>query len=125
MYCSAGTTVQGCESAISSAGLPGQRNGLVFYGLSPRATPWTPSSSSSRCVADPVRRTTQLFSGGTAGACDGSLRLELNGWLRAHPAALGQPLGAGQTLYAQGWFRDPGAPRDTNLSDALSFTLRN
>jgi hypothetical protein len=26
-------------------------------------------------------------------------------------------------LYAQGWFRDPGAAKQTNLSNGLRFTL--
>ena len=37
--------------------------------------------------------------------------------------AIGQPMYAGQVVVAQGWFRDPSAPRNTNLSDALEFTL--
>lgn len=30
-----------------------------------------------------------------------------------------------QRLYAQGWYRDPGASKGTNLSAALTYTLCN
>ncbi len=39
------------------------------------------------------------------------------------PGTLGTPFVQGQVFYAQGWFRDPGAPKQTNLSDGLRFTL--
>jgi hypothetical protein len=62
-------------------------------------------------------------SGGTAGACDGALTLDFNAYRAANPTSLGAPFFAGQVLDAQAWFRDPGAPKNTNLSSALEFTL--
>jgi hypothetical protein len=138
LYCTAGTSAQGCVASISGLGIPsanapsgfelavgnvpGQRGGIVFYGLAPDAAPWG-GGTSFRCVGLPVQRLGLSSSGGTAGACDGELRVDLNSWMQAHPAGLGSPYGAGQVLHAQGWYRDGGAPLSSNLSDALAFTL--
>jgi formylglycine-generating enzyme required for sulfatase activity len=138
-YCTAGTSVQGCVPQISGVGvpsmnatsgfdiaipnMPGQRFGSIFYGFYSLVTPWAPGSPSFRCVANPVQRTGNLFSGGTPGQCDGELRLDFNAWRAANPGALGSPFAVGQTIRAQGWYRDPAAPSQTNLSDALVFNL--
>ncbi|MCC7011631.1 MAG: calcium-binding protein [Planctomycetes bacterium] len=140
-YCTAGTTVHGCVAAISGEGMPssiaptgfdiivrhveGQRYGTLFYGFYQVATPWAPGSLSWKCVANPVTRTGILDSNGTAGACDGELRLDFNAWMQANPGSVGSPFVSGQVFYVQGWFRDPGAPKQTNLSNALRFTLCN
>ncbi len=138
-YCTAGTSVQGCLPQISSTGapsadagsgfhirvasVPAQRQGLLFYGLQPANQPWAPLSQSVLCVALPRQRMGSLSSGGVAGQCNGSLSLDFNAWRAAHPTALGYPFAQGQTLRAQGWYRDPGAATQTNLSDALAFDL--
>ncbi|MBK8172732.1 MAG: hypothetical protein IPK60_20675 [Sandaracinaceae bacterium] len=103
--------------------MPAQRYGTLFYGFYQLATPWAPGSPSFKCIANPVTRTGVLDSGGVAGQCNGELRLDFNQWMRANPAALGSPFVAGQVFYAQGWFRDPAAPKQTNLSNGLRFTL--
>jgi hypothetical protein len=61
--------------------------------------------------------------GGTSGTCTGELRVDFNQFMASNPAAIGSPFHAGQVLHAQGWFRDPGAAKQTNLSNALTFTL--
>jgi Tol biopolymer transport system component len=138
-YCTAGTTVIGCVPSIGSTGtpsatassgfnvivsdVPGQRSGTIFYGMSPGAAPWGPFSPSYTCVTFPIQRTGDQFSDGTAGQCTGELGIDFNAWRAANPRALGNPFVAGQVFYAQGWFRDPGAPKQTNLSDGLRFTL--
>jgi hypothetical protein len=138
-YCTAGTTVHGCVPWIAGEGAPssiaangfdivvhtveGARMGLIFYGFYPAATPWAPNSPSYRCVSNPTQRLPTQNSGGTLGACDGELRTDFNAWIQAHPGALGYPFIAGQVFYAQGWFRDSGAPKGTNLSNGLRFTL--
>jgi hypothetical protein len=138
-YCTAGTTVIGCVPSIGSTGtpsasalsgfdivvseVPGQRNGTIFFGMSPGAAPWGPFSPSYTCVTFPIQRTGDRFSGGASGQCDGELRLDFNAWRAANPGALGNPFVAGQVFHAQGWFRDPGAPKQTNLSDGLRFVL--
>lgn len=138
-YCTAGTTVHNCTPSIAGVGAPssiaasgfdivvsnleGQRYGLIYYGFAQVAVPWSPASSSYRCVAFPQQRTPIVDSGGTAGLCNGELRLDFNAWRAGNPGGLGNPFVAGQVFYAQGWFRDPGAPKQTNLSDGLRFTL--
>jgi hypothetical protein len=142
-YCTAGTTVFGClpairgegsPSSVSSmgfeiivSGVPTQKMGLVFFGTSliPQPQPWALGSSSYLCIYYPVNRTAAHNSGGAIGVCNGELRVDWNAWRMANPAAVGAPFYAGQVLYAQGWFRDSGAAKGTNLSDGLMFTLCN
>jgi len=139
-YCTSATTTNGCVPGISSLGqasasaasgfvlqvssVEGQRSGLFFYGASGQtALPWAAGSTSWFCVKAPTQRLGLLSSGGTVGACDGQLASDWNAFLAAHPAALGSPRTAGQSFDAQAWFRDPPAPRSTNLSNALHFVL--
>lgn len=101
----------------------GQRNGIVFYGLDNSGftpLPWGPGSTSFFCVKSPTQRTLLLTSGGTNGLCNGQLAFDWNAYRASTPGALGAPFSGGETLYLQGWFRDPGAPRNTNLSNALA-----
>jgi len=140
-YCTAGTTSHGCAPWISGAGAPsstsstgfnivvhaveGLRMGLIFYGSYAAAVPWAAGSFSYRCIANPSQRTDPTNSGGTLGHCDGELSVDFNAWMAANPFGLGYPFVQGQVFYAQGWFRDPSAPKGTNLSDGLRFTLCN
>jgi uncharacterized delta-60 repeat protein len=143
-YCTAGTTVAGCVPSISGEGapsssspsgfdivvsnVPAQRYGLIFYGsLSiPQPQPWGLGSSSYLCIFLPTARTgVQDTGGGASGTCTGELRVDFNQFMANNPAATGSPFHAGQVLHAQGWFRDPGAAKQTNLSNALTFTLCN
>jgi hypothetical protein len=140
-YCTAGTTSSGCEALISWTGTPsatatsgftltvnnleGQKQGLLFYGVSGRAaSAWGVGGTSYLCVKAPTQRTTTQSSGGTAGACDGTLALDWNAWRDANPTALGSPFSAGQIVDAQGWFRDPPAVKTTSLSNGLEFVLQ-
>jgi hypothetical protein len=139
VYCTAGTTTSGCVPAISGTGnasasagagftisiaeVEGQKAGLLFYGVTgAKSAPWG-AGTSYLCVKTPAQRMSKQDSGGTAGACDGVLSEDWNAYIAAHPNALGQPFAAGATVWAQGWFRDPPAPKSTNLSDALVFQL--
>jgi Tol biopolymer transport system component len=140
-YCTAGTTVAGCVPAIRGEGAPSsvassgfdivvdnvptQKMGLIFYGTSaiPQPQPWALGSTSYLCIFYPVNRTGAQSSGGSTGPCDGELRVDFNAWRTANPNALGSPCVAGQVFYAQGWFRDSGAAKGTNLSNGLRFTL--
>lgn len=142
-YCTGGTTSSGCVAAISSTSQPsasfatpctisvanveGQRSGLVFYGLDNTGftpLPWAPGSSSFLCVKPPTQRSPGQGSGGVAGACNGQLQLDWNAFHAAFPGLLGTPFSAGDSIYAQGWFRDPPAPKTTNLSNALQLTCQ-
>lgn len=139
-YCTSSTSSNGCSAAMDASGfasatassgfvlrcdaLEGQRSALFFYGANgPLAAPWGVGGTSTRCVRSPVQRTGAKNSGGTGGACDGSVQLDWNAYRASHPNALGSPFSGGQTLWAQVWFRDPPAPKGTNMSDALEFTL--
>jgi hypothetical protein len=139
-YCTAGTTTNGCNATIAGIGTPtaslacpfklvvsgveGQKQGIIFYGISgPVALPWAPGNTSFLCVKPPTQRTGAAGSGGTVGLCDGSYVLDWNAYMAANPAALGQALFPGEVFDAQAWFRDPPAPGTTNLSDGLEFSL--
>jgi hypothetical protein len=62
-------------------------------------------------------------SGGTAGQCNGSLAQDWNAYQSANPGSLGHPFSSGQKFFAQAWYRDPPAPKTTNLSDAVELTM--
>ncbi len=138
-YCTAGTTSNGCNAALSASGVPsltatsgftltaidveGDKSGLIFYGLSGRtALPWG-LSTSFLCVKSPTQRTSTLSSGGTAGTCTVTISLDLLDWLASHPGALGTGASVGTIVDAQCWFRDPPSPKTTQLSNALEFIL--
>jgi hypothetical protein len=139
-YCTGSTTTIGCAPTLSANGTPsvaassgftldcanldGQRAGLVFYGRSGRESlSWAPGSTSFLCVKLPLQRTPSQNTGGSIGQCDGTISLDFLAYMAANPGAQGQPISAGQTYNAQVWFRDPPAPKTTNLSDGIEFTL--
>jgi hypothetical protein len=139
-YCTAGTTSHGCVPAISGAGtasasagsgftisvanVEGQKSGLLFYGINGAvALPWATSSTSFLCVKVPTQRLGTQNSGGTTGACNGVLAQDWNAYIATHTGLLGQPFTGGETVWAQAWFRDPPAPKTTNLSDGLVFLV--
>lgn len=137
-YCTAGTSSSGCVPTIASAGAPslsssagftlssslleGQRSGAFLYGVSGHtALPFGPASTSYLCVRSPVQRILTGTSGGTSGQCDGALSLDWLAFIAQNPAALGAPFAPGRVVNAQVWYRDPPAPRASNLSPALEF----
>jgi hypothetical protein len=139
VYCTAGTSSNGCVPAIGGNGSPsvsavsgfvisvanveGQKQGLLFYGISGRNnTPWGVGGTSFLCVKAPTQRMGVQSSGGTSGACDGGLSQDWLAFVAATPGALGVPFSSGQQVNAQGWYRDPPAVKTTNLSDGLEFT---
>jgi hypothetical protein len=141
-YCTAGTSSHGCVPSIAAANNPsltsanpcvitianveGQKSGMLFYGIDNTgfvATPWSVGSTSYQCVRGPQQRMNALSSGGTLDACDGSLIQDFNAFRLANPAALGNPFALGQEVFAQGWYRDPLAPKTTNLSNAIKMTF--
>ena len=97
-YCTAATTTNGCMPVIATSGTPsasahsgftisvsgieGQKQGLMFYGISGAdALPWSVGSSSYLCVKTPTQRSLVQSSGGTANACDGVFTLDFNNYL--------------------------------------------
>jgi hypothetical protein len=112
---------------ISVSNVEGQRAGLIFYGMSNAGwspTPWANGSTSFLCVKAPTQRTPTQNSGGTYNACDGVLALDWNAYAATTPGALGAPFAGGESVWAQGWFRDPAAPKTTSLSNGLTFHVQ-
>lgn len=141
VYCTAGLTSSFCIPSISASGIAsasaasgftitaesveGNRQGLLFYGLTGRhSAVWAPGSGSFLCVKSPTQRMTSMNSGGLSGTCDGVIATDWNAFRSSRPNALGNPFTPGQLVRAQAWFRDPAAPGTTNLSDAVEFTVQ-
>jgi subtilisin-like proprotein convertase family protein len=141
-FCTAGTSTNGCVPAISASAQPsatlasacnisianveGQKFGIIFYGINNTGftpAPWAPGSTSFLCVKGPTQRTGSVGSGGNINQCDGVLALDWNAYQTANPGSVGNPFSAGNHVYVQGWYRDPPAPKTTNLSNALDMTM--
>ncbi len=141
-YCTAGTTSNGCLPSIAATaqpsaslsgactinvtGVEGQKTGLMFYGVDNTGfTPvaWGPTSNSFLCVKPPTQRMFSQNSGGIANTCSGALTQNWNTFQSAFPSSLGNPFSAGDKVYVQAWFRDPAAPKTTNLSNGLELTM--
>jgi hypothetical protein len=138
-YCTAGTTTNGCVPSISATGLPsasqssgfvvhatqveGQRQALYLYGINGRnASPWG-TGTSFLCVKTPLQRFGSQNSNGTFLQCNGALHVDWLAYIAGHPNALGAPFTPGDVVDVQAWFRDPPAPKGTNLTNALEFTV--
>jgi hypothetical protein len=138
-YCTGGTTTNGCVATITGSGtasastgsgftlsvanVEGTQTGILFYGLSgPKADAWG-TGSSFLCVKSPLERMGTQNAGGTFGVCDGVLSIDWNAYIASTPSALGNPFAGGETVWAQGWFRDPPAPKTTSLSDGVEFVV--
>jgi len=113
----------GSGFTTSIANVEGRKSGLLFHGLAGAELPPWGAGTSYLCVAAPMQRMSMQSSGGTNGACDGVLSKDWNRYIAQHPNASGQPFVGGETVWAQAWFRDAPAPRGTNLSDGLVFSV--
>src|SRR5688572_3753163 len=140
-YCTAGTSASGCQAQISASGLSsataasgfhlaatgveGQKDGLFFFGTNGRqANPWG-NGTSYQCVVPPVLRAPVMAGAGTNGLCNGSFALDLNAlWCPSCPKPAKNP-GAGATVQAQLWYRDPSSTSNqtTSMSNAVEFTV--
>lgn len=135
--CQGGTTSHGCTPllmatgtpsgsagsgfVLSATGLEGGRSALVFYALGGgKPQPW---GSTFRCTSSTVQRALVTHTGGTPGACDGTLGFDWNQYVATHPSALGAPFVGGETVSVQAWFRDPAAPLTSNLSSSVWFDV--
>lgn len=140
-YCTATTSSNGCYAtmagtgiasasassgfSISVTGLPGQKQGHIFYGITGWFfSPWGAGANAGfKCVVAPTQRTFTQSTGGSSNSCDGSMSLDFNAYLASHPAALGQPFSGLEVVYAQGWYRDPGSVKTTAMTTALRFPV--
>jgi hypothetical protein len=97
--------------------------GSFFY--STRGPLNLPFLNGKLCVAPPIHRLPASSTGGSmpsGSACNGALAIDFNTWI----ASGADPrLVAGQEVYVQVWFRDPGfaPPNDVGLSNALEFFI--
>ena len=130
VYCQAKLSSQGCLPSIASAGTPSvsaggfvvsadqivsNRHGLLFWGVTPQADPFDPGVL---CVAPPIVRTPVQFSAGDPPPddCSGSFAYR---WTPAYVA--GKGLSAGDSVYAQYVYLDPGTTAGAGMTDALHF----
>jgi hypothetical protein len=135
-YCTAGTSALGCQAPLSSSGTPsasapsgfvvaasgveGLTPGLFFFGTSGKAAiPWG-TSSSLKCLLNPVDRGALIWSSGTPGACNGQFAYDLNARWTEKPA---QNPGPGALVQVQLWYRDAQSTSNqkTAFSDALEL----
>jgi hypothetical protein len=109
---------------LSVTNVEGQKLGIFFYSISGSLIqPWATGSTSYLCIKIPTQRTTSQNSGGSFNLCDGAMSIDWRAFMTANPGALGQPLAVGEGFDAQAWFRDPPAPKTTNLSNALHWVV--
>ena len=141
LYCTAGTSADGCVAEInatgtsrfgissgfylSASGVEGSSsgtNGLFYFGTNGRQASGWGNGTSFQCVTPPVSRTQVLSGGGTAGKCNASFWVDLNARWAAKPS---QSPGPGATVQAQLWYRDPGntSNQTTSLSNAVEWTV--
>ncbi len=137
-YCSAKLNSLGCRPQIAAAGWPSLSHpapflisaseilsnvsGVLIYSKSGAAG--IPFQGGTLCVLPPVIRTAGQSSGGNPPPqdCSGSLSFDF----RAHALSGADPgLIVGAAVWVQYWSRDPGfpPPENTNLTDALAFSL--
>ncbi len=132
-YCTAKPNSLSCLPAIQWQGHPtlagiddffvtaeyivSDKNGLLFHG---RASTAVPFLGGTLCVAPPITRTAVQSSGGNPppSDCSGTFAFF---WSHLELAQLG----AGNTIYAQYWYRDPLASYGSGLTAGLGFTICN
>jgi len=140
-YCTGGTSAAGCNALISAtgsssataasgfnvsaSGVQGSNagtNGLFFFASNGRQANGWGNGTSFQCVAPPVFRSQAVNGGGSNGNCDASMGVDLNARWTAKPA---QSQGAGTTVQAQLWYRDPqnSSNQTTSLSNALEWVV--
>ena len=108
---------------LTVQGANGSSAGLMFYGITHATAVAWGTSGGVRCVGSPFLRTVVQATGGTLGACDGTMVLDWNLYVATHPSTLGAPFMVGDAIWAQGWYRDPPSTKGTQMSDAIEFVL--
>jgi hypothetical protein len=104
---------------VTAANVLNNKSGLLFWGAAPAEHPFF---GGTLCVASPVIRTAILNSGGNPppNDCSGAFSFHFSqSYMSAHI------VGAGTSVYAQFWSRDPGfaPPNNVGLTDGLLFVV--
>ena len=143
-YCTAKLNSLGCTPAIAGIGTPSasagtgfivsaanvrnNKNGLLLYGVSGRAS--LPLQGGTLCVKSQIKRTGALNSGGTPAPvndCSGVYAIDMNTFALSvgPPVPLPALQVPGTIVDCQWWGRDPGfaAPNNTTLSNGLEYTV--
>jgi hypothetical protein len=104
---------------VTCGGLLNQKNGLLFYGFAPLATPF---QGGWLCVGPPTQRTLIQSSGGSASGndCTGQFHYDFNARIQS---GVDPALTVGQEVFCQYWSRDPAIASTTNLSNGLYFVV--
>ena len=147
IYCTAKVNSAGCAPSIGFAGSPSasagsgfsisatnvldNKFGLLFYSLNGAQA--APFQGGILCAKPPhVRTDIQSSGSGTSPGCPatsgstGSFDFDFNAYIASgKDPSLTPANAAGKTVNAQFWSRDPGfaPPNNTNLTDALEFTV--
>jgi hypothetical protein len=123
-YCSPKKDSQGCVPRIYHYGVPSvsgalsgegyqvrgwellpHQPGLLLYSTTGAAS--TPFGGGRLCLQPPVKRTPQAITGANGMPCNGQFSFDFNAWI----AGGNDPsLTAGQPVWMQYWYRDPGGP---------------
>ncbi len=133
-YCEAKENSEGCLPSIGWSGTPTIAGSDKFHILASNVLHheigvlvWSTIGAASKpflggklCLAPPHHRSPVLTAGHGDGTCDGEFNFHFR---QALMAANG--LGAGNRLYFQFWYRDPGHPDGTctGLTDGLEATI--
>jgi hypothetical protein len=135
VYCTSKMTSNFCVPVIAADGIPSasaalpfditassvmnQKNGMLFYGY---ATHSGAFQGGILCAQSPLRRTPlQPTNGSASGSdCTGTMTYDFNARIQS---GADTTLVSGQFVAAQYYFRDPGDPFTTGLTNAVSFTI--
>ena len=105
---------------ITASSILNQKVGLLFYGYLSNAAPFL---GATLCVAQPIKRTPKVSSGGTPTGidCTGTFSFDFNALIASGSDPLLQVVG--QQVNAQFWSRDPLDSYTTNTTDAVQFAV--
>lgn len=114
------SVASGAPFLITAANILNQKTGLLFYGYQSNAAPFL---GGTLCVAQPIKRTPTLNSGGSVAGndCTGTFAFDFNALIAGGSDPLIQVVG--QQVNAQFWSRDPQDPFTTNTTDAVEFAV--
>ncbi len=133
-FCTAKTSSSGCVGQIGAVGMPSlglpqpfwilaagimnQKVGMALYSTDgPGAAPF---SGATLCVQAPVHRGPLQGSNGSpiGNDCTGFFALDFKAW---YLLGQDQNLFTGTQIHAQYWYRDPGDPYESGLTDGVRF----